>query len=261
MITKANPLNINLNEFPQELYSYFQNTNVYDSSCSKDATVLYINSGYYLKISDKDSLKNEYLNTKWFNSKGLSAEVIKYISFNNKDYLLTKEAPGKTCLHFLNEPIQLCKALASILHKIHSLPIEDFPVKTRIDDYILLAETNYNKSLYDDHVLLPRFNINSREEAWELVQKNKHKLKRDTVIHGDFCLPNILLNEKLELSAIIDVGNAGIGDKHIDLFWAVWSLNYNLKTDKYTECFLNAYGKDNFDYEMLRVIAAFEVFG
>ena len=37
--------------------------------------------------------------------------------------------------------------------------------------------------------------------------------------------------------------------------------HYNLKTDAYTDCFLDAYGRENFEYDMLRVIAAFELFG
>jgi kanamycin kinase len=54
---------------------------------------------------------------------------------------------------------------------------------------------------------------------------------------------------------------AGVGDKHIDLYWAIWSLQYNLKTDEYTDYFLDQYGRDNFDYHMLKVIAAYELFG
>ena len=52
-----------------------------------------------------------------------------------------------------------------------------------------------------------------------------------------------------------------MGDRHIDLFWGMWSLWYNLKTDKYTDRFLDAYGRDRVETEKLRIVAAFEVFG
>lgn len=260
MNNQMNHINININLFPSELHIILNNGKLFDSSSSKEATVLYIDSGYYLKIAPINSLKYEYQNTIWFNSKGLTTKVIKYISFNNKDYLLTEKAQGKISLHFLNEPKLLCKALASFLFKLHSLPVKDFPIKTRMDQYLSLAETNYNKNCYDYHVLLPRFNINSKDEAWELIQNNKHKLKRNAIIHGDFCLPNILLNDNFEITEIIDLENAGIGDKHIDLFWAIWSLNYNLNTDVFTDCFLENYGKNNYNYEMIKLIAAIEVF-
>ncbi|MDE7300410.1 MAG: hypothetical protein K2N94_16560, partial [Lachnospiraceae bacterium] len=62
-------------------------------------------------------------------------------------------------------------------------------------------------------------------------------------------------------SCFIDLAMAGVGDKHIDLYWAVWSLQYNLKTEDYTDYFLDLYGRENFEYDMLKVIAAFELFG
>ena len=57
------------------------------------------------------------------------------------------------------------------------------------------------------------------------------------------------------------ISMAGVGDKHIDLYWAIWSLQYNLKTDQYTDYFLDQYGRENFDHDMLNVVAAFELFG
>jgi kanamycin kinase len=64
-----------------------------------------------------------------------------------------------------------------------------------------------------------------------------------------------------KLSKFIDVDHGGVGDRHIDLFWGAWSLFFNLKTDEYRERFFDAYGRDVFEPEMLRVIAAAEVFG
>ena len=60
---------------------------------------------------------------------------------------------------------------------------------------------------------------------------------------------------------VIDVISAGIGDRHFDLYWATWSLQFNLKTDRYRRRFLDAYGADLVSDEMLRTIAAVEVFG
>ena len=51
---------------------------------------------------------------------------------------------------------------------------------------------------------------------------------------------------------------AGVGDKHIDLYWCLWSLNYNLKTDKYTDFFLKQYGKEKVDMELLKLVKKVE---
>ena len=65
----------------------------------------------------------------------------------------------------------------------------------------------------------------------------------------------------------IDLDHSGIGDRHIDLFWGKWSLEFNLglvgNPDKrrFGERFLDAYGRQNIDEERLRTVAAAEVFG
>ena len=45
-------------------------------------------------------------------------------------------------------------------------------------------------------------------------------------------------------------------------FWGgAWTLWFNLKTNKYHDRFLDAYGRDKIDESLLKVIAAAEVFG
>jgi kanamycin kinase len=62
----------------------------------------------------------------------------------------------------------------------------------------------------------------------------------NVLIHGDYCLPNILVSDGL-LSGLIDVGGAGLGDPRQDLAAAVWSLQYNFGPGHARE-FLDAYG-------------------
>ena len=57
----------------------------------------------------------------------------------------------------------------------------------------------------------------------------------DDFVHGDLCLPNIFVNDKNEFIGLIDVENAGKGDKWYDYAWLTWSFEYNLKTDKYNK--------------------------
>lgn len=58
-----------------------------------------------------------------------------------------------------------------------------------------------------------------------------------TLIHGDFCLPNILVNNN-KISGFIDVEAVAIDDPWIDYSWAIWSLEYNLGTNEYTPLLL-----------------------
>ena len=71
--------------------------------------------------------------------------------------------------------------------------------------------------------------------------------KYETLIHGDYCLPNILVkNDKI--AGFVDLGDAGIGDPWFDYAWCIWSLEYNLKTKEYTPLLLEKLGIE-FDEE------------
>lgn len=217
---------INIYDFPKDLQYLFDGATIYDSSSHPTMTTLYSTHGYYIKYAEKGALKKDAELGKLFENIGMGVEVVHYIS-EDKDYLVTKEAVGEDALapRYLDDPERLCVALAEAMKYLHRRPIENVPVSLCMDIYA--------------------------------TGENADKLKQDTFIHGDFCLPNIIFDD-WKLSTFIDTGLAGVGDKHIDLYWCLWSLNYNLKTDKYTDYFLEQYGKEKVDMELLKLVAEVE---
>lgn len=252
-------IEIDAGSFPSELQRYFAGGNIYDSSGHSGARVYFCDTGYYIKTDTKGELAEEAALGRFFHGKGLGVEVTAYISAD-QDYLVTKCAAGQDLTHFLDDPKKLCARLADALRMLHGQGIDGAPVSSRYRRYWDSANGDFSGGYYDESVRMDRFWISSKEEAWDILQANKNRLRADTLIHGDACLPNVIeTGGKWE--TFIDFAMAGAGDRHIDLYWAIWSLQYNLKTDGYTDYFLDAYGRDAFDYEMLKVIAAFEVFG
>ncbi len=67
------------------------------------------------------------------------------------------------------------------------------------------------------------------------------------VIHGDFCLPNIILHRS-RVSGFVDLGQVTVGDPWEDYAWCLWSLEYNLKTNAYNSLLLDKLGV-TFDQE------------
>lgn len=247
-------------DFPEQLRTYVEGTSLSDSSSHSGARVFYLDSGYYLKIDQKGKLEREARIASWFEQEGMGTPVIHYLS-TDKDYLLTKEATGKNALAFLNQPETICGTMAQALKKLHNLHPKNFPSENQLQTYKDRALKNYEKGEFYAKVLLPQFQINSREEAFRLIQKQGHLLETNAFIHGDACLPNFILKDASHFSCFIDLGLADFSDRHIDLFWAVWSLNYNLHDPKYAELFLDYYGRDQVDMKKLRLVAAFEAFG
>lgn len=215
-------IKININDFPRELHYIFENANIFDSSSHPSMTVLYSDSGYYVKIAEKSSLIKEAEMAKLFERNGMGVDVVSYIS-DVKDYMVTKPAKGEDATHYLNNPERLCEVLAESMKFLHSRSIANVPVSSCMETY---ADLNF--------------------------------VKQDVFIHGDFCLPNIIL-DNWKFSTFIDLGLAGVGDRHIDIYWALWSINHNLKTDKYTDYFLNLYGSDNYDKDVLKKVAEIEL--
>lgn len=249
---------IDLADFPEQLRGLLGTGAFYDSSCHSGAETLYCDRGFYIKIHRKGELTREAEMCRRFHRMGLGVERIQFLS-EDRDYLVTREARGQALHHYGQDPQALCRLLAGALRELHSRPL-DAPESVLMTKYREVAAGERPKGDFKGIIRKYGFALSSEDEAWELVQTNRDRLKGDTFIHGDACLPNILCHEG-KLSAFIDVGNAGVGDRHMDLFWALWSLRYNLKTDAFGDYFLDQYGRDNFDYEMLRVVSAFEVFG
>ncbi len=217
-------IKINIDDFPKELHHIFNEAKVYDSSSHPSATVLYSNLGYFVKIAEKGSLAKEAEMAELFKHNGLGVDIVFYIS-DEKDYMVTKPAKGEDATHYLENPERLCEVLADTMRFLHSRPIIEVPVSPCVDTYESVHKAGF--------------------------------LKQDTFIHGDFCLPNIILDD-WKFNSFIDLGLAGVGDRHIDIYWVLWSLNFNLKTDKYADYFLNLYGKENYDNDILKIVAEVE---
>lgn len=251
------------NIFPDGIKEIINGGDVYDSSCSPEAKVYYIekDGGFFVKHGSKGALAKEAVMTDYFYNKGLSAKVCKYIS-DESDWLITEKISGEDCIYkeYLSDPKRLCDITAEKLRMLHSIDFSDCPIQNRNEIYINTAIKNYKSGNYDKTQFPDSFGYTDAESAIDVVLKNKQRLKSDVLLHGDYCLPNIML-DNWKFSGFIDLGNSGVGDRHIDLFWGAWTLNFNLNTEQYRDRFFDAYGRQDIDFDMLRVIAAFEVFG
>lgn len=253
------PIFIDPGLFPESFREFLVDTAVFDSSCSPDARVYYLHKdgGYYLKTAPQGALDAEAAMTRFFHGKGLSAEVLAYES-SDRDYLLTRAVPGTDCLdrQYLDDPKQLSETLGILLRQLHETDFAGCPIANHTETYLDSISRN---SHYDPSLFLENSPFSGEAQARQLVQQYSSQLKQDTLLHGDYCLPNVILRD-WKFSAFIDVGSGGIGDRHVDLFWGAWSLAFNLKTDIWCNRFWDAYGRDKIDPALLRLIAACESF-
>ena len=250
-------------EFPGFVRPLLDRACVYDSSCSPAARVWFLeqDGGYYLKCAPKGTLQREAELTRFFHEKGMAARVLAYESLE-RDWLLTERVSGEDCIHpdYLADPRRLCDTTAELLRWLHGQDPSGCPAANRTAEYLKTAERNYRAGVFDLRLFSDKWAYSSPEAAWQVIEERGGELKSDTLLHGDYCLPNIML-DNWKFSGFVDLDTGGVGDRHVDLFWGMWSLQFNLKTDAYEKRFLDVYGRETMDESLFSVIAAIEAFG
>lgn len=256
-------IDADLTLFPKELHPFLRDAEIFDSSCSEEARVYYIerDGGLFLKRNISGKLKAEAEMTAYFHALGLSAQVLAYLSTERYDWLLTRRIPGEDCTHLMyrSDPLRLCDTVASCLRMLHEVHPDQCPVKGLLETYRSKVVSGSRRGLLDEpEKFRDLWPFSSAEEARRCAEEALPALKSDVLIHGDYCLPNILLAD-WHFSGFIDVGSGGIADRHIDILWGIWSLMYNLRTTRYTDRFLDVYGRDLVSMDLLRGVAAMEL--
>lgn len=262
------PIQLDLAQFPSDLRPFLSHATAQDCSSHSSARVYKLSNQLYLKIDQTGRLQQEAELTRFFHHCGIGVEVVAFVSAD-RDYFLTRAADGQTALSLYADPDYVSSLMGHTLCRLHDALTTNeqvrqaahaFSLPNRRGEYCQRVGENYRKGMFDPSVLLPQFGIKSREEAYQIFARDHHLFSADTLIHGDYCLPNIIVNNR-RFSCFIDVGLAGLFDRHVDLFWGVWSLNYNLGTDAYSDRFLDSYGRDRVDERLLRLVCACEAFG
>ncbi|MCB5271066.1 MAG: aminoglycoside 3'-phosphotransferase [Candidatus Cloacimonetes bacterium] len=255
---KKTEIIINQDSFPAALRPYWNQARLYDSSCSEAAQTIYIDGPQraFLKISRQGTLSREMKMMSFMHSHNLAPAVLDYISEQGRDYLLSAALEGEDGIaeRYLQHPVKLAEVFGASLRIIHSLPILDCPFPSRLAEMLAQSERNILRGYADKAIIKEDI-----KAAAERLMALKDSGLADVIIHGDYCLPNIIMQDFC-LTGFIDLGTGGVGDRHYDLFWGIWTLQYNLKTAIYKDAFLDAYGRQDLDpdrLELCRLLSGF----
>lgn len=258
---KRTLVKLDRSRFPGEVRPYLEGP-LFDSSCSEAAKVLFCaaGGGVFLKEAPKGSLENEARMTAFYHSLGLSAKVLYYGSHDDKDYLITRAIPGEDCIDpaYLSDPERLCDTIATYLRALHETDFAGCPIPDRNRTYVETVRAGIAKGCFEADLFEGIWEFASFEEAKTAALEGFSSLSGRVLLHGDYCLPNIILSD-WKLSGFIDLGSGGVGDRHIDVLWGIWTLKLNLGTAAYSQRFIDAYGRELIDIDKLRSLAAMEI--
>lgn len=205
----------------------------------KDGTEAILKVQY---LSSRNDLKSEYERNKWLEGKLNVPKVFCFKEINKVQYYLREKSIGISA-HKVEDFAPL---VGENLKEIHSVDISDCPFNN--NDTLKLLDIALSKI----DIILPNiielYPDMNKESIIEFL-KNKRPIDR-VLVHGDYSLPNILVDEDRNVS-LIDLGDASISTKYFDLYYLRKSFNRNKKMDYFNE-FLESYGLSSLDDDSMK---------
>lgn len=235
---------------PQAIQRYIedQRGTLDEIGCS-DAQVLMFDD-LVLKIQPESNYAaNEHRMLRWLQGKLPVPEIVAEELVCDSRYLLMRRLPGKFLCDekILNNQYRLAELVAEGLHKLWAVDVRECPTNRCLEQKFreieaglrtgtitmdnARQEETYGPSGFASPALLFDWLIKQRP-AEELV-----------LSHGDYCLPNVFCDAK-GVTGFIDLGQAGVADKWVDIEMVSWSMWAN-SVGPYSRC------KREFDRRLL----------
>lgn len=251
------PVAINHDSLPAALRRALNGAPLFREETGRSrAEVLYCpaRGGLYLKIDQPGALKNAALMQDFLAAKGLAAPLEAYESAQ-RDYLLIRRVAGENGIsaHHLSDPARLAASLGEAARRLHETPADGCPVRGLTEGWLAGARRAAAGQPRLTRYLSDYLGVYTAQNALREMEalSSAGALDSQTLVHGDLCLPNFMLDD-FRFTGFIDLGEGGLGDRHYDLFWTLWSLSYNCGDDRFRGRFLDAYGRDAVNEDKIR---------
>lgn len=209
------------------------------------------NERYVLKVSKHGiNLEPEYKRIIWINNRLPVPKIYNFLEINKKQYLLMSYIYGKPSFFpVFKDRDRIIKLLASSLKLIHTIKTDDCPFDESIESKLMRARENLIKGTVSfDNIDLSTTH-KTPEEYYRDLLLNIPTNEEMVFTHGDYCLPNILVNN-YELAGFVDLGLSGIGDKYQDLALCARSIRFNFG-EEWIKPFFTYYGIEKVDTEKM----------
>jgi kanamycin kinase len=160
-----------------------------------------------------------------------------------REWLLTAALPGVNATDgaLTADPPRLVPLLAQGLRRFHAQEVEGCPFAGRLETTLATVRHRLAAGLErNDHPLSPEHGVSSAGAGLDLLLRRRPPERDLVVCHGDYCLPNVLI-EDWQVSGFVDLGAMAVADRWRDLAVATWSVTWNLGPG-WEDLFLEAYG-------------------
>jgi len=216
---------------------------------------------FVLKSAAHDAapaLAQEAERLRWLRERLPVPSVVQFLQWNEREYLLETVIPGENAATADLPAGTLADLCGDALRRWHSVPIRSCPFAWSTDEAIAEARQRLNSgALETDDFDVENLGRDPHELFAEMLTLTP-KTEAPTLIHGDFCLPNIMIHGG-QISGFVDVGCAGVGDPYRDLALVCRSFEHNAKGEA-VPVFLKCFGLPNPDQQRLRFFRLLDEF-
>jgi len=205
-----------------------------------DARVWRVADRWYLKAGFAADVADEATRLEWFTGRAPVPRVIAHEHDGQTAYLLTEAIDGVAAHCVTTDRLACVQAVAAGLRLLHALDVRSCPFDARRAVRVAQARAKAVAGRVDeadfDATRVGRTALALLAELEAMPPADEDLV----VTHGDFCLPNVVLNAG-SVAGFVDVGRAGVADRHQDLALAARSIAYNFG-DAFVAPFFDAYG-------------------
>ena len=168
------------------------------------------------------AIEDEMVRLRWLSSTGLPVPAVEHFERSaDQAWLLTCAVPGRTAWEWLDhrpgQAVPIVRALAGWLRQLHGTAVASCPFEAGHEARLADAKRRLDAGLIDESDFDEARQGWSAHEVWQAMQRLL-PLAADTVVcHGDYSLDNILLDDSLRVTGVIDVARLGVADRYQDL--------------------------------------------
>ncbi|PTA68737.1 aminoglycoside 3'-phosphotransferase [Deinococcus arcticus] len=189
------------------------------------------------------SLQQERERLRWFAGRLPVPAVLGFEVTPEAEYLAMARLSGIPMSHpdALLHPERVVGLLARALRELHALPVRDCPFTATLAVTLPLARERVQAGQVDESDFDEERQGRSAVSVFNELVRTRPAHEDLVVTHGDATLDNLIVSGEY-VEGLIDLGRAGIADRHADLALAHRSVRADLG-EVYAGMFLDLYGR------------------
>jgi kanamycin kinase len=171
-------------------------------------------------------------------------ELIDRGSDETVDWIITAAIPGMDATRhpLLADPARIVPIVARGLAAFHrAAPVADCPFDFRATTALAHAQARVRAGIATAPDLHPEHTHLGLDGALRELERLTPAAEDLVVCHGDYCMPNVLLDETGTITGYVDLGELGVADRWWDVAVGAWSTTWSIGPG-WEELFYESYG-------------------